>query len=181
VSRSLSIRGRFAALVAVYLIAALSLFMSAWMFLSWMAFDIPPRAMLKAASGTVDWMNGEQFHLAGVPQSLSYPRSGGAFGLVRSVLSSPAHPVISVLFDPYHHARPFGKDVAYHAVYELSVSGKVLRSYADVSEMRRRSEAFAPWLSAFLLLNGIFQLSVAARASMQPNYSLKRTAADGLR
>lgn len=150
--------------------ALLSLALSVLMLHSWATFDgIPPRAELKLASGTVDWVQrgkyGVKFRLDGVSQSFDYASKGRGMGVVYDTLSRSGRTPITVLFDSGHPGGPIFTKDKYYGVFELSVAGKPFRSYDEIDQAWRSDETVGAWLGIAFFLSGVFLAYCAVRNS----------------
>lgn len=148
--------------------AALCFLLSGMMLYSWVTFDgIPPRSQLKAASGSVSWVDsgryGIKFGLDGVPQAFDYASKGNAMGLVRDTLSRPDRPVITVLYDPNSPSGPIYSTDKFYSVYELSIAGTPFRSHEQVEAAWRSDQRFAALVSAFFAFGAIYLARKASR------------------
>lgn len=149
--------------------AALCFLLSGSALYSWVTFDgIPPRSQLKAASGSVSWVDsgryGIKFGLDGVPRAFDYASKGNAVGLVQDTLSRADRPVVTVLYDPNSPSGPIYSTDKFYSVYELSIAGTPFRSHEQVDAAWRSDQRFAAWLSAIFACCGIYLAREASRS-----------------
>ncbi|WP_189454550.1 hypothetical protein [Cognatilysobacter bugurensis] len=143
------------------LYAVLSLAISIIAFYSWVSYSgLPELSQLKIATGRIVWVEkgryGIRFDLERVPEDFNYASKGGAVDRVHSAINSAVGQPITVWFDPAQTVGAPGTDEEFYEVYQLSVSGSVVRPLKDVEEAWGSDMKFALWLSAFFALNGVF-------------------------
>jgi hypothetical protein len=132
------------------------------MFYSWATFGgIPPRSELQTATGSVSWVKsgryGIRFGLDGIPTAFDYSSKGNAMGLVQDALSRPDRPLVTVLYD--------SSSGTYHPVFELSLSGKSIRSHEEIAAAWQTDENVALGLAVIFAFGGMFLAWSASRKS----------------
>lgn len=129
---------------------------------------IPASATLRTASGPLlsadAQRNGVIIRLAGRPEAFEYPVKSGANAFVESSLQAAGHAQVTLLYDADDPRTPPLDEIAYYAVWHVSIDGKMVRSFAQSCDGWRANNAWARWIFAVSLFSAVHFAALALRA-----------------
>jgi hypothetical protein len=127
--------------------------------------DFPEYSSLAHAEGRLAWMQKRKyavhFGLVGISQKFDYQSSAGALGVVKDALASAGNEPVSVKYEIQTHG-PIYSDRKYHDIWEVTISGKPIRTYAQTTERAWRNDGRLFFLLGIAMLGGGFYLGYAA-------------------
>lgn len=141
-----------------YLGVALLVFGLAVLYLSGGASGVPDRAALASATGPVQSVikgkSSVGFSLKGDAHHFQHLSKSGAFPLAYQALAGAGAEMVTVLYDPAQSWQPVFDDKAYHTVYEIRISDRILLSYERARDAWQVDQGVGKWLGMALLLAG---------------------------
>ena len=130
--------------------------------------DIPDRSALRIAHGHVTSVTAERssvtFLLGGLAGSFEYPAKAGASALVDSALRAAGRRDVAVLYDPGATGKRPGDATSRYPVWQVSIGGNTVRSFAECRDAWRADNAWARWVLAFSLVAGVYFAVLALKA-----------------
>jgi hypothetical protein len=95
-----------------------------------------------------------KFSLQGDAHHFQFLSRSGALPPVHQALSGAGVERVTVLYDPAHNWQPPLDDKAYHTVYEIRVSDRILVSYEQARVAWQRNQGLGTLLGLAFLLGG---------------------------
>jgi hypothetical protein len=128
--------------------------------------DVPDYHSLQEARGKVAdfWEKSEgrggqrrvEFRLVGGPRAFAYPSISQGAPMVAAALEANPHGEVLVKYLDWGKADGRGH---YGTVWEISVNGKLVRSFAEVRQARRNNNLFGRWMFALFCVVFLFYAS----------------------
>jgi hypothetical protein len=117
--------------------------------------DLPPREELVAVEGRLEqvvpatsWKYGRptRFRLSGDGRLMQYVSKAGRMGFVEDELQEVKQETVRVLVDPNDE---------FATVFEITIAGRPVRSYAEVADDWRGNNRFGLWVGVVSALAGL--------------------------
>ncbi len=128
---------------------------------------ITAETALVEANGKVAWVQehryGTRFGLVGFEARFDYPSKANRTEAVRRALNNAGDELVSIRYESDTHGPLYSND-RYHDVWEITIGGRTIRTYAETAAAWESDNRIVPWLGAAMTLCGIVMGFVARKA-----------------
>lgn len=132
---------------------------------------LPDYDSLQKGEGHIAWVksneSGIDFGLVEEKRTFGYASKNGTKVFVQNFLMDAGKQKIKVLYDEKDPVKPIFSDELIYPVYELSVSGTVVKSYSEIADAWKTDNQIGVWLGTAFMLFGAYFLFQASSQSQQ--------------
>jgi hypothetical protein len=119
---------------------------------------VPEYAALAHAEGKLSWIErykyGVHFGLVGVNKSFNYLSKAGELGMISNRLANAKMEPISLMYEVQLNS-PILANQNYYNVWEITIAGYPIRTYAEVKAGWQNDNRVAPFVGGAMLLCGL--------------------------